>query len=161
QDRDSAKLPDGRPASGERRRRARSGGVPAALARRARPRPRGPSRRASIAWHDGRGDFDSAVTSSDLRVRQLARILIVDDHPIFRAGARMLLERDPQLVVVGEAATAEEALARTAHEQPDLVLLDLDLGGVDGLDILEQLQAAAPKTRIVILTGVRGAELPV
>lgn len=98
---------------------------------------------------------------SDQPSRPAARILIVDDHPIFRAGARMLLERDPQLAVIGETASDQEALALAAREQPDLVLLDLDLGGVDGLDILEQLQAAAPKTRIVVLTGIRGSELPV
>jgi DNA-binding NarL/FixJ family response regulator len=103
---------------------------------------------------------DSAVKPGDPPPRPVARILLVDDHPIFRAGARMLLERDPQLTVIGEAAGDQEALALAAREQPDLVLLDLDLGGVDGLDILESLQAAAPRSRIIVLTGVCGSELP-
>jgi DNA-binding NarL/FixJ family response regulator len=60
---------------------------------------------------------------------------------------------------VGEAAGAEEALALAAREQPHVILLDVDLEGFNGLDIIESLQASAPETRIIVLTGVRTPEL--
>jgi DNA-binding NarL/FixJ family response regulator len=88
-----------------------------------------------------------------------ARILVVDDHAIFREGVTLLLHRDPQIHVIAEAANAQDAVALAAKEQPDIILLDVDLAGFDALDIIESLQAAAPQTRIVLLTGVRGAEL--
>ena len=87
------------------------------------------------------------------------RILIVDDHAIFRQGLNLLLQRDADLQVVGEAAGAEEALALAAREQPHVILLDVDLEGFNGLDIIESLQASAPETRIIVLTGMRTAEL--
>ena len=87
------------------------------------------------------------------------RILIVEDHVIVRAGLRMLLESQPDLRVVGEAGTCADALTVTTREQPDLILLDLDLSGEMALASIPDLLAAAPQTRILILTGVRDLEL--
>ena len=89
---------------------------------------------------------------------QRIRILIVDDHVIVRAGLRMLIENHEGLTVVGEAGTGTDALAITAREQPDIILLDLDIGGESGLDFLRDLLAAAPEARVLVLTGVRDPE---
>ena len=80
------------------------------------------------------------------------RILVVDDHTLFRRGLMALLARDPQLAVVGEAADASQA-QRKAHElQPDLILLDNHMSGVHGVDALPGLHEAAPHARILMLT---------
>jgi two-component system, NarL family, nitrate/nitrite response regulator NarL len=80
------------------------------------------------------------------------RILVVDDHTLFRRGLIALLARDPQLHVVGDAADAGEALRRAQELQPDLVLLDNHLPGVNGVDALPALRDAAPGARVVMLT---------
>jgi len=99
------------------------------------------------------------VTTPHPLVPPATRILIVDDHEIFREGVRMLLERDSQVAVIAEAADAQQALALAQSEQPDIILLDVDLAGFDALDLVELLQAAAPEARIILLTGMQGAEL--
>lgn len=80
------------------------------------------------------------------------RILLVDDHPVVRAGFRMLLDSDPGMTIVGEGGTTQDALRLAAELQPDLVLLDLGLGEGSGLDVLRGLPLAAPRTRAVVLT---------
>lgn len=80
------------------------------------------------------------------------RILVVDDHTLFRRGLTALLSRDVGLLVVGDAADAGQAL-RKAHElQPDVILLDNHLPGVNGVDALPSLLEAAPETCILMLT---------
>src|SRR5215468_3518562 len=86
------------------------------------------------------------------------RVLIVDDHGIMRAGLRMLLESQPGLVVVGEAATCAEAVALATDTQPDVIVLDLDLGGENAIASMPTL-LRAPDTRILVLTGVRDPEV--
>ena len=86
------------------------------------------------------------------------RVLLVDDHDLVRTGLRMVLERHPDLVVVGEAANRADALAVAAHERPDIILLDLDLGGASSLDFLPDLLAAAHGGRVILVTGVRAPE---
>lgn len=86
-------------------------------------------------------------------------ILIVDDHALLRQGLRMLIENHPDLQVIGEAAHCREALEAAARLQPDLVLLDLDLGADSDLDIIPQLIALRDGLRVLILTGVRDTEL--
>ena len=78
---------------------------------------------------------------------------------MFREGVKLLLQRDARLEVIGEAGTPEEAIELAAREQPDLVLLDVDLCGHDGLDLIEALQGNAPASDIIILTGMRDVEL--
>ncbi|MCI0392825.1 MAG: response regulator transcription factor [Acidobacteria bacterium] len=92
-------------------------------------------------------------------VGQTIRILLVDDQAIVREGLKLLLESQPGLAVVAEATTCAEAVAATKHSQPDVVLLDLDLGGSIGHDCLTELLNAAPQTRVLVLTGTPDLEL--
>ena len=80
------------------------------------------------------------------------RILIVDDHTLFRRGMTALLARDARLKIVGDAADASEALRKAADLKPDVILLDNHLPGVNGVDALPALHDAAPGTRILMLT---------
>lgn len=80
------------------------------------------------------------------------RILVVDDHTLFRRGLTALLQRDPQFEVVGDAADAGEAQRRAQELQPDLILLDNHLPGVNGVDALPALLEAVPGVRVLMLT---------
>ncbi len=80
------------------------------------------------------------------------RILVVDDHTLFRRGLTALLSRDPRFKVVGDAADAGQAQRRAAELQPDLILLDNHLPGVNGIDALPSLHDAAPAARVLMLT---------
>src|SRR5713101_472371 len=91
-------------------------------------------------------------------IKEPIRILLVADHVIVRAGLRMLIENHKGLVVVGEAGTRIDALAIAAREQPQVILLDLDMGNESGLDFLRELLDAAAGARVVMLTGVRDPE---
>jgi len=86
------------------------------------------------------------------------RVLLVEDHRIVRTGLRMLLESQPGITVVGEAATVAEMLALATPAQPDIVILDLNLGGENAAESIPALLEAAPAARVVILTGVRDPE---
>jgi DNA-binding NarL/FixJ family response regulator len=81
------------------------------------------------------------------------RILIADDHPIFRDGLRRLLESEPNLRVIGEAADGGEAVALAAQMQPDILLLDLAMPRVPGLDALRELAQAKSPVRTILLTA--------
>ena len=82
----------------------------------------------------------------------MIRILVVDDHTLFRRGLIALLSRDREFEVVGDAADAEEARRRAKELQPDLILLDNHLPGVNGVDALPELLEAAPAARVLMLT---------
>lgn len=86
-------------------------------------------------------------------------VLIVDDHAFLRMGLRLFLESQPELAVVGEAATCTEALAIAASAQPDVIVLDLDFNGESAIDGIPDLLAIAPEARVLILTGVRDPNL--
>jgi two-component system, NarL family, nitrate/nitrite response regulator NarL len=81
-----------------------------------------------------------------------ARILVVDDHPLTREALASLLVQHG-FEVAGEASDGDEAVAAAEHLQPDLVLLDLSMPGLDGLKALPRLRAAAPQTEVVVLTA--------
>jgi two-component system, NarL family, nitrate/nitrite response regulator NarL len=80
------------------------------------------------------------------------RLLVVDDHTLFRRGLIALLGQDVRFCVIGEAGDAGEAERRAAELQPDLILLDNHLPGVSGVDALGDLKKAAPNTRVLMLT---------
>jgi DNA-binding NarL/FixJ family response regulator len=82
-----------------------------------------------------------------------ARILLADDHPIFCAGLRRLLEIEPGYDVVGEARNGVEAVELVSALQPDLVLLDLSMPQMTGLDVLGELAHRAAGVRLIILTA--------
>jgi DNA-binding NarL/FixJ family response regulator len=80
------------------------------------------------------------------------RVLIVDDHALVRAAVRQALDA-PDIEVVGEASSAEEALGMVSAARPDIVLLDLDLPGMSGLEVLRDLRPRLPACRIVVLSA--------
>ena len=77
------------------------------------------------------------------------RILLVDDHTLVREGVRMLIESQDDLVLIGEASDAAGTLAGVERERPDVVLLDLDLGGENGLDLIRSIVAQGDETRVL------------
>jgi len=79
-------------------------------------------------------------------------IVLVDDHALFRKGLSQLISGDPAFNVVGEASSGLEAMQVVAQAMPDLVLLDLNMKGMDGIETLAQLKAANPQCRCVMLT---------
>jgi DNA-binding NarL/FixJ family response regulator len=81
------------------------------------------------------------------------RIVVVDDHPIVRQGLVAALEDEPDFQVVGAAGSAEEALALAGRQRPDLVLLDLELPGIGGVEAIPRLLGASPSTRILVFTA--------
>ena len=80
------------------------------------------------------------------------KILIADDHALLRQGIKRVLNFEDDLEVVGEAEDGQETLARTLVLQPDILLLDLNMPGLSGLEVTKQLQAAKCKTKIIALT---------
>ncbi len=81
------------------------------------------------------------------------RILIVDDHPVVRAGLTSMLGTQTELEVVGYAASGEEALAKLEQSAPDVILLDLRMHGMSGIETLSAAKIAAPAARVIILTS--------
>ena len=81
------------------------------------------------------------------------RILIVDDHQMFREGIRQRLEQEPDISVVGEAASAEEAVAKVQQTNPTIVLLDIRLPNVSGIELARRLRQQWPDLKILVLTG--------
>lgn len=80
------------------------------------------------------------------------RVLIVDDHPLFRRGVQQLLAMEPDLLAVGEGRSGNEAVELALALDPDLILLDLNMAGMGGLEALRALRAAEVQCRIVMLT---------
>jgi len=80
-------------------------------------------------------------------------VLVVDDHELVRAGMRRLLEENPQIAEIFEASSGEEALQMAETQTFDLVLMDIKLPGISGLEASEKLLAMAPKSRIIMVTG--------
>ncbi|MEO7031072.1 MAG: two-component system response regulator NarL [Herbaspirillum sp.] len=87
-----------------------------------------------------------------------ARVLVIDDHPLFRKGVRQLIELDPGLICVGEADSGEQGLVQAKTLEPDLILLDLNMKGMDGIATLQRMRAHQIDARIVILTVSDAAE---
>ena len=82
----------------------------------------------------------------------MIRVFIADDHSIVRSGIRRLLEDQVGIRIVGEAADGQEAIQKILETDPDVILLDISMPGMDGLDVTKQLKAIDPKVRILILT---------
>lgn len=81
------------------------------------------------------------------------RVLIADDHPIARHGVRQILEGEMDFDVVGEAADGEEALRLACNLRPDILLLDISMPRLNGVEVVKALRRALPQIRIVVITG--------
>src|SRR5882672_2847810 len=80
------------------------------------------------------------------------RILIADDHDVVRQGVRRLLEAEPGWIVCGEAASGREAIALAVALQPDIVVIDLSMPGLNGIDATRRLRKLVPKAQVLVLT---------
>jgi DNA-binding NarL/FixJ family response regulator len=79
-------------------------------------------------------------------------IMLVDDHPVVREGLRGMLEAEPDLSVIGEAGSGDEAVALARVKQPDVILMDLRMPGLDGVGATRKILAETPGQRVVVLT---------
>lgn len=86
------------------------------------------------------------------------RALIIDDHPLFRRGVRQLLELEEGYEVVGEAAGGQDGIERARQLDPDLILLDLNMKGIDGLETLRTMRDLGMDARIIVLTVSNAAD---
>jgi DNA-binding NarL/FixJ family response regulator len=86
------------------------------------------------------------------------RVLVVDDHPVVRQGLRSFLETRNGLSVVGEAGDGEAAVAEAARLRPDVILMDLLMPGVDGLEAISRIRSADPEARVLVLTSFASAD---
>ncbi len=80
------------------------------------------------------------------------RILIVDDHTLFRAGLKALLLQSPELEVVGEAANGRDAIRCVAELKPDLVLMDITMPGMNGIEAVTEIKRRTPEVRVLVMT---------
>lgn len=81
-----------------------------------------------------------------------SRILLIDDHPLMRQGMRQLLELDDQFHIVGEASNGTDGIQLALQTEPDVIILDLNMKGISGLDTLRKLRAEGVDARIIVLT---------
>lgn len=86
------------------------------------------------------------------------RLLLIDDHTLFRAGMRLVLQRQEDFEVVGEAADALEGIKRARQLQPNVILLDLNMPGMSGLEAVQLLRQDCPDSKVVLLTVSEDAE---
>jgi DNA-binding NarL/FixJ family response regulator len=111
------------------------------------------------------GSFETGLNLRSIHLRELKRqmprpqhdyrirIFLVDDHPVVRAGLNAMLQLHSEVMVVGEAGDGETALKLLDQIAADVVLLDLRMTGLSGLDVLRAIRQLFPKTRVIILSG--------
>ncbi len=88
----------------------------------------------------------------------MIRVLIVDDHPVVRFGLAAIIRLQPDMVVAGEAGSGEEACAMCLERPPDVVLMDLRLPGLSGVQAIEKIRETNPDVRFIVLTTYDGDE---
>jgi DNA-binding NarL/FixJ family response regulator len=81
------------------------------------------------------------------------RVVLIDDHEVVRHGLAALMEAQPGFEVVGEAGTAADGIRRVAFDEPDVVVLDLDLPDGSGVEVCRRIQSVSPRSRVMILTA--------
>jgi len=95
-------------------------------------------------------------TATQLQRQDTIRVLVADDHAIVRKGICALLATEPRIKVVGEAHDGNDAIAAAQRRQPDVILMDLVMPGVDGLEATRRLASCQPQARILVLTSFAG-----
>lgn len=95
---------------------------------------------------EGRGPSTDPATTR-------IRLVLVDDHELVRYGIRAVIEAEPDLKVVGEAGTATEGIRRIAFEEPDVVVLDVNLPDGSGVEVCRRIRAVSPHSRVLMLTA--------
>lgn len=104
-------------------------------------------------WKRSKLDRMLASDSYDARVRDMAiRVLLADDHQIMREGLRAHLEREGDIRVVAEAQDGRESITKSIEVQPDVVVMDIGMSGMNGIEATRRLRAELPSTKVVILS---------
>lgn len=91
---------------------------------------------------------------------QVVRVLVVDDQAPFRIAARAVVKATPGFEVVAEATSGEDAVAAVATANPDLVLMDINMDGIGGIEATRRITAEHPKVRVVLLSTYDAEDLP-
>src|SRR4029077_17541273 len=106
-----------------------------------------------VDWAPRKGGFavTELVETAEERRMEALRVLLVDDHDLFRTGLRNLLE-EQSLVIVGEAATGAEAIVLVRDLTPDVVVMDLNMPAMGGVEATRHIAEISPLTRVVMLT---------
>lgn len=99
------------------------------------------------------------VTAADERAPEVG-VLIVDDQPPFRSVARTLVSMIAGWRVVGEAATGEEAVAEAERERPDVILMDINLPGISGIEATRRIVSADPSVKVALVSTYAAEDLP-
>jgi len=91
-------------------------------------------------------------------VSEQIKVLIVDDHPLFRQGLKDLLDTDPIMNVIGEAADGEVAIEMVYDVRPDVILMDINLPTINGLQVTRKIKTQLPDVKVIMITGYDDAE---
>jgi two-component system, NarL family, nitrate/nitrite response regulator NarL len=98
------------------------------------------------------------TADEEVFVRRI-RLLVADDHALVLEAVRLALEKQPDLEIVAEAKSGSEVLPRVAESDPDVILLDIRMPGIDGLELLERLRDRYPEVKVVVLSGIEDPEV--
>jgi DNA-binding NarL/FixJ family response regulator len=93
-----------------------------------------------------------AINTDRETVSRKKAVFIVDDHPLLRQGLALMINREPDLAVCGEAEEAQTALCAISHVRPDILIVDISLNGPDGLDLLKNIRNIYPDLPVLILS---------
>ena len=91
--------------------------------------------------------------TSTPRALSKRRVIVVDDHPIVRRGLALTIGQEPDLEVCGEAADVGEALQQMEQRQPDIVVIDITLGGEDGIELIDYVKSRWPSVKILVCSA--------